>query len=188
MTRSFSKRLDAQFKKVLRDNNQYFTCTMDTEDIKIWYVLVKNLPDPYVDGEYIFRLNIPNNFPDNPPSLMAKTPNGVMEIDGKVCVSVGEFHQNDHYKTNSKDGQYGWVPSLGISGFILQGIVNGMISFTDEDEGIRLKNLPDRDKKKLAQQSKEYNLKHHPQIMELLNIHQECFPDLTIYKQNGTGS
>ena len=69
MARSFTKRLDAQFKKVLRDNSQYFTCTIDTEDIKIWYVLIKNLPDPYTDGEYIFQLKIPVSVTEPPKTF-----------------------------------------------------------------------------------------------------------------------
>ena len=45
MSRSISKKImDAQLKKILRDNSEYYTCWIDTEDIKVWYALVRNLP------------------------------------------------------------------------------------------------------------------------------------------------
>ena len=180
MTRSICQRLHAQFKKVIKDNNEYYTCCMDTENIQTWYVLITNLPDPYTDGEYIFKLTIPNEFPDNPPSFSALTPNGVMEMGGKICVSVGEFHRNDHHKSNSK-GDYGWIPSLGISGFVLQGIINAMLSFDTKDHGVRLSNMTDEQKRRLGKLSKEYNLEHNKNIMDLFQIHKECFPDLKCF-------
>ena len=180
MSRSIAKKLDAQLKKVLRDNNKYYTCCMDTEDIQKWYVLVKNLPEPYEGGEYIFKLSIPEDFPDSPPSLAALTPNGLFELGGKCCVSIGEFHSNDHHKTNKK-GDYGWKPSFGISGFVLQGAVNALLSFTDEERGVRLNNQSDEVKKRLASESREYNIDNNKIPMELLQIHQECFPNLEVW-------
>lgn len=180
MTRSLFQRLTAQFKKVIKDNNEYYTCCMDTDDIHIWYVLIKNLPDPYTNGEYIFKLIIPDDFPDNPPSFSTLTPNGAMELGGKICVSVGEFHRNDHHRSGNK-GNYGWIPSLGISGFVLQGIVNAMLSFSTKDQGVRLINLNDEQKKELGKASKEYNNKHNKYIVELFSVHKECFPDLKCF-------
>lgn len=180
MSRSITRRLDAQLRKIIKDNNEYYTCWMDTEDVKIWYALIKNLPEPYEKGEFLFKLIIPDDFPDNPPSLIALTPNGLLEMGGKICVSVGEFHSNDHYKTNSR-GQYGWIPSLGIGGFILQGVVNALLSFTGSEQGVRLNNQPDYIKKELAKNSKQFNIDNNSYISQLLDIHRECFPTLKIW-------
>ena len=180
MNRSLPKIMNAQLKKIIKDNNPYFTGCMDTENIRIWYIIVKNLPYPYISGQYLFKIEIPDNFPDEPPSLNALTPNGLMITGGKCCVSIGEFHSNDY--RNNKKGHYGWIPSLGISGFILQGVVNALLSFNNKDTGVRLKNEPDDIKEKLAKESIEYNKKRHKDILELLQIHQECFPDLEVWK------
>ena len=180
MSRPFAKRIEAQLKKVIRDDNPYYTCCLDTDDVTLWYVLVANLPEPYIGGRYLFKIIIPDNFPDSPPSLVALTPNGLMELGGKICVSLGEFHSNDHYRTNNK-GQYGWVPSLGISGFILQGVVNALLSFGDNEKGVRLNNQSNSIKNTLAKQSKEYNVTYNKGILDLFSIHQECFPHLEIF-------
>ena len=183
MSRSITKRLEAQLKKILRDDSEYYTCWMDTEDIKIWYALVKNLPDPYEECEFLFKLIIPDNFPDEPPSLRSMTPNGLYEADGKrVCISIGEFHQSDYSKTSKKEGHYGWVPSLGISGFMAQGVVNGLLFFTDEEEGVRLNNKSDIVKRRLSKESKQFNIDHNSQIIELMHVHKECFPLLKIWQ------
>jgi len=145
-----------------------------------WYVLVQNLPEPFIDGEFLFLLKIPDDFPEDPPSLIALTPNGVMEIGGRVCVSLGEFHKDQHFKTNTK-GHFGWIPSLGISGFVLQGIVNALLNFTEGDRGVRLNNLPPEDKQKLAKESKQYNIEHNSHIKDLFIIHRECFPNLAVF-------
>lgn len=183
MSRSILQRLSAQLRKVIKDNNEYYTCCMDTEDIKIWYVLIKNLPNPYTNGEYLFKLIIPEDFPDNPPSFSALTPNGVMEMGGKICVSIGEFHRNDHNKSGNR-GNFGWIPSLGISGFVLQGIINAMLSFDTKDHGVRLNNLTDEQKESLAKKSSSYNSIHHKEIMELFKIHQESFPHLKCFQSS----
>ena len=181
MSKSLSQRVHAQFKKVLKDNNRYYTCVIDPENIKIWYVLVKNLPEPYIRCEYYFKIELPDNFPEEPPTLIALTPNGVMLTGGQVCVSVGVFHKNDHMKSSSR-GHYGWNPSLGISGFVLQGIVNALLCFNEKDVGVRLKNESNETKNKLAIESSEYNMIYNERINDLFEIHKEQFPDLEIYK------
>lgn len=183
MTRSLIQRLSAQLKKVIKDDSEYYTCCMNTEDMTIWYVLIQNLPDPYTNGEYIFKLKIPDDFPDNPPSLSALTPNGVMDMGGKICISLGEFHHNDYHRSGAS-GNYGWIPSLGISGFILQGIINAILSFDTDDRGVRLNNLTWGEKMELSKKSVDYNVKNNKYIMDLFKVHKDNFPNLKIYSQN----
>ena len=104
-----------------------------------------------------------------------------MGLGGIICISIGEYHQADHFRTGKK-GDFGWRPSFGISGFISQGVVNGLLSFTDKDEGVRLKNLSNEQKKEMAKDSVEYNKTHNKEIMDLFQVHREMFPDLEVWK------
>uniref|UniRef100_A0A6C0LM82 UBC core domain-containing protein n=1 Tax=viral metagenome TaxID=1070528 RepID=A0A6C0LM82_9ZZZZ len=180
---SLARRIDGQFKKVLKDNNNYYTCCIDLDNPLVWYVLIKNLPEPYIDGEYYFKLKLPKDFPDNPPEFEALTPNGLISLGGNVCVSIGIYHRNDHSRSSSR-GHFGWQPCLGISGFILQGIINALLSFGDSDHGVRLNNMSDVVKKELAKKSKDYNSEKNKEVKDLFRIHREMFSDLNVWKES----
>ena len=165
MPRTLATIIDAQIKKIIKLDEEYYTAVVLPEDIHTVYVLVKNLPDDYVGGEYLFKLDIPAEFPDKPPHLHALTPNGLFELGGQICVSIGTFHQSDFRTT--KAGTYGWRPAIGLSGFILNGIINAMLHFDKEDSGIRIKWESPEVKKKLAKKSVEYNKNNHARICNL---------------------
>ena len=165
MPRTLATIVDAQIRKIVKQDEEYYTAVVDPSDVHKVYVLIKNLPDDYKGGEYLFKLVIPDEFPDSPPHLHALTPNGLFQIGGQICVSIGTFHQND-FKSNKK-GTYGWRPAIGLGGFILNGIINAMLHFDDEDSGIRIKLESPEVKKELAQKSAEYNMKHHECICNL---------------------
>ena len=57
-----------------------------------------------------------------PPSIEALTPNGVFELGGPLCISIGEFHEQ--HKT--------WVPALGMPGCGRQ-MWNALLCFEAED-------------------------------------------------------
>jgi len=150
-----------QYNKALKVNNNNLIPYVDESNIKIWYFLIKDLKDtPFEGGEYIFKLTVPDEFPQKPPSFEFCTPNGVYDIGGKICISVGEFHTNDR---PGSTGSYGWRPSLGMYGFANE-VLNGLINFQYLDHGIRILSTDIETKKKLANNSIKYNKNHYSKI------------------------
>ena len=96
MSRTITQRINAQFKKVLKDDSMYYTCCIDIENIKVWYVMIKNLPEPYMGCEFYFKMELPDNFPEEPPTLVALTPNGVI-INSIVREKIESLVQYDTY-------------------------------------------------------------------------------------------
>lgn len=147
-----------QYNKALKAKNDNLIPYVDERNITIWYFLIKGLKDtPFEGGEYIFKLTAPNEFPHKPPSFEFYTPNGVYDIGGKICISVGEFHTNDR---PGSTGSYGWRPSLGMYGFANE-VLNGLINFQYLDHGIRIISTNIEIKKKLANDSIKYNIKNY---------------------------
>jgi ubiquitin-protein ligase len=128
---------------------------INEKNIYIWYFLIKGLGDAYEGGKYLFKLTAPKTFPQKPPSFEFLTPNGVFDLGGPICISVGEFHSNDHKKGSS--GEYGWRPALGMMGFAIQ-VLNGLITFDENDHGIRIINTTYEQKQDYAKKSIQYNI------------------------------
>jgi len=151
----------SQYNRALKANNENLIPYVDETNIQIWYFLIKGLKDtPFEGGEYIFKLTAPNEFPQKPPSFEFCTPNGVYDIGGKICISVGEFHANDR---PGSTGSYGWRPSLGMYGFANEAL-NGLINYQYLDHGIRIISTSIKEKQKFAANSVEYNKKHYPEL------------------------
>jgi hypothetical protein len=99
------------------------------KDINVWYVMIhgiKGNQDEYIGGKYIFKLTIPNNFPAEVFSFECLTPNGVYTPGGKICISIGEYHQKDG--PNSQNRDHGYTPARdgGPDKFVRE-ITNGLI-------------------------------------------------------------
>jgi ubiquitin-protein ligase len=165
-------------KKVIKDNNEYLSFVMDESNMFQWYVLASNLPEPYLGGEYLFSLEVPKTFPEQPPSLKSLTHNGVFIVGCKICVSIGEFHSND----SSRDGAMGWRASLGLGGFSLNGIVNAMLNFDSTIHGIGIQLESTEHKKIAATKSHIFNDTHNPHIIKIFKDIQTTHPDLLAIK------
>ena len=156
-----TKILTNQYKIALKANDDNLIPYMDTDNVKNWYFLIKGLDAPYKDGEYIFKLTVTDQFPHAPPKFEFCTPNGVYDIGGPICISVGEFHTNDK---PGKDGSHGWRPSLGMYGFARQ-VLNGLICYEGLEHGIRILNTSIEIKEDFTSKSKEYNTKNYSLII-----------------------
>lgn len=146
---------------------------VDESDVKCWFFLVTNLPGPYAGGEYIFRLTAPATFPLKPPEFEFLTPNGVFELGGKICISIGEFHAND---AAGKTGAYGWRPALGMIGFARE-VVNGMLVPDNLGDGIRIRNDPPATKAGHAAASEAYNRQHLAELVGHFQAFEAAHPD-----------
>ena len=130
---------------------------MLTTDIKVWYLLFHDIAgdeNEYVGGSYLCKLVIPDNFPADPPQFYMLTPNGLYGCDGKVCVSIGEFHANSYPAT------------IGVTGFA-EALVSGLIGWKSMSAGTRLLTTTIEEKKRLATASVAYNAANYSEIMAL---------------------
>jgi ubiquitin-protein ligase len=180
MPRTLAAIVSAQLKKIIKSDEEYYTAAIDPEDIRTVYILVRNLPDDFEGGQYIYKLSIPSEFPDKPPHLYALTPNGVFETGGQICVSIGTFHQSDHSSSGGR-GDYGWRPAIGLGGFVLNGVVNAMLHFDSKDHGIRIKIETPEGKKLLANKSVEYNKTKLKHIQKLFDDIKCSIPRLKVW-------
>lgn len=144
----------AHYKKATEQHNEYIKYCINENNIHEWYIKISSLvgdDNEFEHGEYIGKITITDDFPYKPPSFMLLTPNGVYDIDGRVCISIGEFHSQNY------------MPTLGVSGFTNQ-LISGMIGWRTLGEGIRLLNTTVEEKKLLASESVKYNEQHHNKI------------------------
>ena len=170
--------MTSQLKIVNKGFTPYFTATTDCTDIRIWYVRIAGLDAPYKNGEYLFCLVAPDEFPQKPPSLKFLTDNGLFVPGHKVCISVGEFHANDK---PGKDGAHGWRPSLGMHGFSRE-VVNALICHADLGGGIGIAHKSPAEKQYLASISRKFNENHYPEIVADLDAFAESHRSLPAIK------
>jgi ubiquitin-conjugating enzyme E2 J2 len=146
----------AQLKKATAEPNEFVKFALKSEDeTHIWYVLLNNFPGnngEFESGEYLVRVEMPENFPFEPPHFYFLTETGLYGVEKKVCISIGEYHK-DQYRA-----------ALGVSGFCNQ-LVSGLIGWKEMGGGIEIHKTTDDAKKRLAIKSRESNWRLYPDLM-----------------------
>ena len=168
-----SKVLHTQYRYFHKHPDDHLMVIMD-ENIQEWYMMVVGLDSPFLGGEYIFKFKIPVEFPMRPPSIEALTPNGVFDIGGPLCISIGEFHEHEHT----------WVPSIGMPGCGRQ-IWNALLCFNYEDAiqpVVRVIYSTDDEKTKFAEESREWNRTKFPELMSKFEEYARDHPDYIAVK------
>ncbi len=153
----------AQLSLYMKRPNPNLLLVIDPRDVRVWYGLIFGLDEPYKGGEYLFKLQAPNEFPEKPPRFEFLTQNGVFQPGGPICISIGEYHANN---APGKDGSHGWRAALGMKGFAEQ-VVNGLIVPEYLQGGIRIELLPAALRKKYAVGSRARNADSFPEIVTL---------------------
>lgn len=111
----------------------------------------------FSDGEYLFELNLSENFPIIPPDLVFLTPNGVYELNGSICISTGKYHPQNY------------VATRGLLGFGID-VMTAMILYPGLGGGIKIvKNRTPKNIRKLASKSRAFNLRNHTKYISDLN-------------------
>lgn len=135
------------------------------------YARIRGLQDVDFDGktakdaltnlEMIIRFEFTDKYPHAPPGFRILTPNGVYGTDGKICVSIGEFHSQNYQHT------------LGFAGFAMQ-LVSGILTGgRDMGGGIRVTGSTSMEvMKMLSMTSRDYNARNFPVINTYLDIYQ----------------
>lgn len=164
-TNGITKMLLRQYAKAAaeyhRPNGNLFF-HFDENNVTTCYVLYTNF-DPealphYAGAEFIVEFQVPPEYPRKPPRFKVLTPNGVYACDGKVCVSTGEFHENErrHALQHNKISNFAF--NL-MGGFVddsppeLRGIQSGV--------GIMV-HISNTEKKRLGDASRLFNLRNFP--------------------------
>lgn len=152
----------AHFKKATKEPVEQLKFYIDPDDVKKFYVMIHHAggnDDEYQDGEYIARIELPEDFPFSPPSFYFMTPTGLYAVEKKVCISIGEYHK-DEYRA-----------ALGLLGFTKE-LLNGLIGWKEMGGGINLAKPKIADLRSCAESSVEYNTKHNAALRTSIN---ECF-------------
>ncbi len=146
------KRLTKEFNDIKNNPLDYFSITYDTEDLSVWYIKIYNLDGPYTGGEYILKLDFPENYPFRAPNFVMLTPNGKFEINCELCFSNSSYHQDE------------WSSLWNLNSLIV-----GFISMFNDNRtsGVGHINRLEHEKIALASISMDYNEKSLKKIMEL---------------------
>lgn len=109
---------------------------------------------PYEDGIYHGKLMFPAEFPFKPPSILMITPSGRFKCNTRLCLSISDFHPDS------------WNPAWSVAT-----ILTGLLSFmVEKNPTLGSIDTTDREKRQLARESLEFNLKDQ--------VFCELFPDL----------
>ena len=114
------KVITSQYKRFLRQPEDNIIIVMDDTNIMEWYAMIVLDTEIYKNGEFIFKLTLPIDYPHSPPSCVAMTKNPIFEQGGPLCINISEFHRKQY------------IASLGAVGFAKQ-LWNALLFFTFED-------------------------------------------------------
>ncbi|XP_051172021.1 ubiquitin-conjugating enzyme E2 J2-like [Leptopilina boulardi] len=141
---SATARLKQDYMRLKNDPVPYVLAEPVPSNILEWHYVVKGPENtPYDGGFYHGKLIFPGEFPFQPPSIYMTTPNGRFKVNTKLCLSISDFHPDT------------WNPAWSVS-TILTGLLSFMIENSPTLGSIT---TTDYEKKHLAAQSLEYNLK-----------------------------
>lgn len=150
----------AQLKKAISEPNEYIKFALKSDgELSSWYILLSGFDGDegeFKDGEYLVRMEAPEDFPFNPPHFYLMTENGVYGVETKVCINIGEYHK-DQYRA-----------ALGMAGFAAE-LMSGLIGWKSLGGGISIIQTTVAEKKKLARASRENNQRGHKSIMNKIN-------------------
>lgn len=141
---SATARLKQDYMRLKNDPVPYVLAEPVPSNILEWHYVVRGPENtPYEGGFYHGKLIFPGEFPFQPPSIYMTTPNGRFKVNTKLCLSISDFHPDT------------WNPAWSVS-TILTGLLSFMIENSPTLGSIT---TTDYEKKHLAAQSLEYNLK-----------------------------
>jgi ubiquitin-conjugating enzyme E2 J2 len=141
-TQQSAKRLRLELKKLKEDPTPLMLAEPLEDNILEWRFLLQGSADsPYAGGVFMGKIIFPPEYPWKPPAIYMNTPNGRMEVEKRICLSISDYHPES------------WCPSWTVGT-----ILNGIISFfygTESTVG-SIDTSVDA-KKKYASESKAWN-------------------------------
>lgn len=121
----------------------------------VWYFLIMGDDDSdYKGGEYIGKIIHNKDYPAKAPDYMMLTPNGRYKHNSKICLSNSSYHAGE------------WTSSWNIITIL---IAFASIWYDDKESGIaHIKDSPEN-RRRMARDSIQYNLKHYADIYNSFN-------------------
>ena len=128
-----------------RDELSCFYAVPEETDIFTWHYVIFGMIDcPYEGGYYHGMLKFPANYPFAAPEIYMVTPNGRFHLNKAICMSFSNFHPES------------WSPAWGVDKIML-----GILSFMQcEDVTYGMVTATDEERRRLARQSKDFNLRN----------------------------
>jgi len=150
-----TQRLKQDYLRIIKDPVPYVRAHPIHNNILEWHYVVRG-PEgtPYSSGLYHGKLQFPSEFPFKPPAIYMLTPNGRFKCNVRLCLSISDYHPDS------------WNPAWSVS-TILTGLLSFMVEKNPTMGSIE---TSDYEKKLLAQQSWEFNLKN--------KTFRDLFPDV----------
>ena len=147
------RRLQGDLKMVKTQPLEYIDASPDESNILLWYFLIKG-PEysEYSGGYFIGKIIFSPEYPLKAPDFMMLTPNGRFDDGHKICLTNSGYHSNE------------WSAAWTINA-ILVGFLSIMLD--DKEHGISHIRRSKDERKNYAQNSVEYNKKHHTDIIKL---------------------
>ena len=92
---------------------------VDEVNMRHLYFLIEGPSDsPYIGGEYVLRVELPNDYPMSAPVLRMLTPSGRFEVDKAICTTFTHFHPES------------WSPTYNFTNILVS-----FVSFMLETQG-----------------------------------------------------
>lgn len=161
--------LKSNFKKYTEKRWANIDYIMDEKDVSHWYIRYRDFDgyvDEFVGAEVLAEMFAGPQYPFQPPEILFLTPQGVYNINTRsICTTISKYHSEDYPAV------------LGQGGFARE-MLNGLLSHVDLKGGINIVATSDAEKRVFAAKSKEYNRKHHADLIKEF----EAIPNNLLFK------
>ena len=154
-------RLQKEYISIQKDPIPYAYAVPDPNNWLDWHFLIHSLSGAFEGGTYYGLLQFPSSYPSAPPSMKLMTPNGRFTPDTNICTTMSNYHPEE------------WSPAWNA-----RSIITGLISFMFSSEGsVGTCNTNEKEKKRLAALSKEWNLTNSRFLNVFADYLDEIYPD-----------
>jgi ubiquitin-conjugating enzyme E2 G1 len=113
------KRLQSEYRQILKDPNYFFSVEPDMNNFLIWDVLLIGPPDsPFEGGIFKCQFKFTQLYPNKPPEFkfLTSLPHPNIYPDGRVCISI--LHEGKD-QWGYEDISERWNPSHSVNSIIM---------------------------------------------------------------------
>lgn len=146
-------RLTNEMKVLNAERESFYQVVQDPGDMfKFYFMMRGDNESDYNKGHYIGRIELPKDYPKNPGNFFMLTPSGRFKIGSKICLTNSGYHKES------------WSPMWNLKNMV---IAFSSIFLDDSTSGISHIRDSSANRKRMASESCDYNLKNHAEITKL---------------------